>query len=263
MNTATTSIFPNYLPLTWENKEMNIFSETQIVEQIWKEVFLILHDYESPNKISDFLTRMKEKYQHIVEDDEILASMDEYNLVDIFNEVHNNLYYVGNTRGQLELIEKFNISSFDMLYTIIDTIWMTSSLHWKTIDMPIDKFSLLVQYIEHYNTKYFTQEDYILMAQDLEYHDLVWLYSGLNALNLADGITSIEFSYTDTVNILMFTHTHVSKKLLSDEILSIHDLKIIYENYLDTTMNNKKLSFRSLKILLWVFGYEIKADENR
>jgi hypothetical protein len=47
-----------------------------------------------------------------------------------------------------------------------------NSLHWKEIRMPVDKFSLLTQYIDHYNTKYFTQEDYLLMAQDLEYKNL-------------------------------------------------------------------------------------------
>jgi hypothetical protein len=49
---------------------------------------------------------------------------------------------------------------------------MSGSLHWKYIHMPIDKFSLLTQYVEHYNTKYFSQEDYLLMAQDLEYNNL-------------------------------------------------------------------------------------------
>jgi hypothetical protein len=138
---------------------------------------------------------------------------------------------------------------------------MSHSLHWKNIAMPVDKFSLLTQYIEHYHTKYFSQEDYLLMAKDLEYHNLEGLYSGLSALNLAEGISRVDFNYTDTVNILMFTHQYITKNMDSDESLRISDLKIIYENYYDDAIKSKKHSYSSVKRLLTLFGYHIDDSQ--
>jgi len=270
MNTNNQVMFPNYNPeLSHDRSRLSqvkvIEQKHELVEKIWNDVFLILHDtfeVEPETKISKFLTKIKNKYQDIVEDSEIFKAMDKYNLVDIFNEIHDNLYYVWNNRAQLELIEKFNISSFERLYQIVDTIWMMNSLHWKEIRMPVDKFSLLTQYIDHYNTKYFTQEDYLLMAQDLEYKNLEWLYFGIKALHLAEGITKIDFWYDDTVNILMFTHEYITKNLDSEEKLNLADLKIIYENYYDQKITNmSRHSFSSVKRLLSMFGYNISDSE--
>ena len=138
---------------------------------------------------------------------------------------------------------------------------MSHSLHWKHIAMPVDNFSLLTQYIEHYHTKYFSQEDYLLMAKDLEYHNLEGLYSGLSALNLAEGISRVDFNYTDTVNILMFTHQYITKNMDADESLRTSDLKIIYENYYDDTIKSKKHSYSSVKRLLTLFGYHIDDSQ--
>lgn len=274
MTTNNQAMFPNYNPeISYNNSRLSDvkimetkseISNSHIVEKIWNDVFFILHDFETKTetKISSFLKKIKDKYKTDIENSENFQAMNEYNLVNIFNEVHDNLYYVWNNRAQWELIEKFNISSFEMLYSIMDTIWMTHTLHWQDIDMPVDKFSLLIQYIDYYNTKYFTQEDYILMAQDLEYKDLKWLYSGIKALNMADWIQEIDLEYDDTVNILMFTHEYITKNLNSEDNLSLCDLKIIYENYFDQKVTNiSRYSFSSVKRLLSMFGYNISDSQ--
>lgn len=269
MTTNNTTMFPNYKPegyniVKQENQSIIETKNQEIIQKIWNDVFLILHDFESEseNKISKFLGEMREKYQHLVEWSKDFQEMDEYNLVDIFNEVHANLYYVWNNRSQLELIEKFHISSFDMLYKIIDTIGMSHWMHWKNIRMPVDKFSLLTQYVDHYQTKYFTQEDYLLMAQDLEYKNMEWLYSWLNALNLAEWIHRVDFWYDDTVQILMSTHKYIRKNIDGDDLLSQGDIKAIYENYYDKkTTNIHKHSYSSVKRLLSMFGYKIDDTE--
>ena len=264
MNTQNAIIFPNYKPEISNNMStttVETYDKEHIIAQTWHEAFLILHDYEPETKIKKFLNKIKSKYQDQLETSEYFKAMNKYNLVDIFNEIHDNLYYVWNNQSQLELIEKFNISSFERLYQIVDTIWMWHSLHWKHIAMPVDKFSLLTQYIEHYHTKYFTQEDYLLMAKDLEYHNLEWLYSGLSALNMAESISRIDFNYTDTVNILMFTHQYITKNKGADENVTTSDLKIIYENYYDDAIKSKKHSYSSVKRLLTLFGYKIEDDQ--
>ena len=240
-----------------KNNTISDFQTGNLVKKTWNEVFLILHDFQEENKISNFLAKIKNKYKDLVEESDIYKAMNKYNLVDIFNELHENMYYVWNDRSQLELIEKFNISSFERLYQIVDTIWMTHMLYWNKIDMPVNKFSLLVQYIDCYHTEHLTQEDYLLIAQIIEYKNMSWLYSWISALNLSESIKKIDFWYDDTVNILMFVDKYIDKNIDKNWCLTPSDLKEIYENYYDTkNIRSKKHSFSKLKKLLKIFGYQ-------
>jgi hypothetical protein len=99
------------------------------------------------------------------------------------------------------------------------------------------------------------------MAQDLEYHNLEWLYSWIHALNLAEGIVRIDFNYTDTVNILMFTHQYIIKNIDWEDKITNIDLKTIYGKYYDGTLASKKHSYSSVKRLLSLFWYIIDDSQ--
>jgi hypothetical protein len=78
---------------------------------------------------------------------------------------------------------------------------------------------------------------------------------------MSEGISRLDFNYTDTVNILMFTHQYITKNMDIDETLTTRDLKIIYENYYDGAIKSKKHSYSSVKRLLSIFGYHINDDQ--